>query len=265
MNKTPNKLREKLANGHCATGTAVVSWSPAVVDVAGLAGLDYLRIDTEHAWRKDETLEQLIRAAIMRGVVPIVRVDRDDPYLVRKALEIGAGGIIVPDVSSVEQAKSVVRAAKFPPRGTRGYSSNCWSAGWGAQAGLEWVEWSNREPLIGIMVESVEAMKHVKKIMAVDGVDFALFGPADYSMSLGLGAPNTQDDRVQKAIVRTIAAAHEAGKHVSLGVGTDPENIRKFFELGIDMLELGSDLGVVRASWREATAAVAEIIAAYRG
>ncbi len=259
MDRAPNKLREKLATGDCVNGAAVFSWSPYVVDVAGTAGLDYLRIDTEHAWRKDEAIEHLIRAAIMGGVVPIVRVDRDDPYLVRKALEIGAGGIIVPDVSSVEQAESVVRAAKFPPRGARGYAGNCWSAGWGAQAGREWVEWSDREPMIGVMIESVDAVKHVRKIMAVDGVDFALFGPADYSMSLGLGAPNADDERVQEAISKTIEAAHESGKYVSLGVGTNPANIKKYVELGIDMLELGSDLSIVRASWAEASTVVASL------
>ena len=91
MDRTANKLREKLATGGCVTGAAVFSWSPYVVDVAGTAGLDYLRIDTEHAWRKDETIEHLIRAAIRGGGGPIVRVDRDDPYLVRKALEIEIG------------------------------------------------------------------------------------------------------------------------------------------------------------------------------
>jgi 4-hydroxy-2-oxoheptanedioate aldolase len=264
MEREPNKLRETLANGLCATGTAVFSWSPYVVDVVGLSGLDYLRIDNEHAWRQDGTLEHLIRAAILGGVVPIVRIDRDNPYLVRKALEIGAGGIIVPDVCSVEEAESVVRAAKFPPRGTRGYSGNCWSAGWGARAGAEWIKWSDSEPMIGIMIESVEAMERIDEIMAVDGIDFVLFGPADYSMSLGLGAPNAQDERVQAALANTVAAARNAGKHVSLGVGTEPARIKQYMDLGIDMLELGNDLGIVRATWDRATSAVAKIMAARR-
>lgn len=260
MDRSPNKLREKLNSGRCATGAAIFSWSPYVVDAAALAGLDYIRIDTEHAWRQDGTLEQLIRAAALGGIVPIVRIDRDNPYLVRKALEIGAGGIIVPDVCSTEEAEGVVRAAKFPPHGTRGYSGNCWSAGWGARSGAQWIQWSNREPLIGIMIENVEAMKRIDAILAVEGVDFVLFGPADYAMSLGLGAPDAQDERVQAAIAATVAAAHRAGKYVALVVGTDPENIKKYVELGIDMLELGNDLGVVRAIWDRA-AAVADAIA----
>jgi len=261
VDRKPNKLREKLAKGQRVVGAAVYSWSPSVVDVIGSVGLDYLRIDTEHAWPRDGQLEPLIRAAIMGGVVPIVRIDRDNPYLARKALEIGAGGIVVADVCSVEQAESVVQSAKFPPRGIRGYSSNCWSAGWGAAAGAEWVQWSNREPMIGVMIENVAAMQSIDGILAVDGVDFALFGPADYSMSLGLGAPVPRDDRVQAAIEATAQAAHDAGKYFSLVVGTDPINIEKYIHVGVDMLELGNDLGIVRAIWTSTRAAVESISA----
>lgn len=252
-----NAVRAKLAAGRRVAGSVVYSWSPAVADVAGFAGLDYLRIDTEHAWRRDSSLEALIRAAIQGGVVPIVRVDRDDPYLVRKVLELGAGGIIVPDVCSAEEAESVVRAAKFPPRGERGYSGNCWSAGWGAHAGEGWVSWSNREPLIGVMIENIEAMDRIDAIVAVDGVDFVLFGPADFSMSLGLPAPKASDPRVQAAIEKTIEAAHSAGKFVSLGVGTDSDDIRRQAKRGVDMLELGNDLGLLRSAWKAAVSTLA--------
>ena len=256
MNIQPNALRKKLAAGKCAAGAAVFSWSPNVIDAAVIAGLDYIRIDTEHAWRKDDSLEHLIRAAVAGGIVPIVRVDRDDPYLVRKALEIGAGGIIVPDVCTVQQARSVVQAAKFPPLGNRGLSRNCWSAAWGATPADEWVQWSNREPMIGIMIENVEAMSSIDAIVAVDGIDFVLFGPADFSMSLGLAAPDANDARVQAAISTTASAVREQGKHFSLGVGTDPATIERYMGLGVDMLELGNDLGILRASWARAKTAV---------
>ncbi|NQV86942.1 MAG: hypothetical protein HQ492_07695 [Woeseiaceae bacterium] len=262
MDRHANQIRKKLAEGHRVFGAAVFSWSPYVIDVAASAGLDYIRIDTEHAWPRDGKLEQLIRAAIMGGIVPIVRVDRDNLVLVRKVLEIGAGGVIVPDVRSIEQAKSIVEEAKFPPHGKRGYSSNCWSADWGASGGAEWVEWSNREPMIGIMIENVDAMQSIDEILAVDGVDFALFGPSDYAMSLGLGAPKANDDGVQQAINATIRAAHKAGKHIALGVGTDPSTIEKYVGRGIDMLELGNDLGIVRENWKKAKAAAESISSA---
>lgn len=252
MDLSPNTLRKKLAGGHRALGAALFSWSPNVVDVAGIAGLDYVRIDTEHAYRRDNMLEQLVRAANMGNIVPIVRIDKGDPTLARKVLEIGAGGIVVPDICTVDEAEAVVRAAKFPPMGDRGYSSNCWSADWGAKSGEEWVLWSNREPMIGIMIENAAAMNSLDGILAVDGLDFVLFGPADYSMSLGLGAPMPRDERVQSAIDEIVSAAHKAGKYVSLSVGTDAAVIEKNLARGIDMLELGTDLGLIRAVWESA-------------
>jgi 4-hydroxy-2-oxoheptanedioate aldolase len=248
----PNALRQKLVNGHRAMGAAVFSWSPNVIDVAASAELDYVRIDTEHAFRRDNMLEQLVRAANLGNIVPIVRIDKGDPYLARKVLEIGAGGIIVPNICTPTEAQAVVRSAKFPPDGDRGYSSNCWSADWGANSGEEWVLWSNREPMIGIMIESVAAMDALEDILAVDGIDFVLFGPADFSMSLGLGAPRPQDARVLSAIKETVRAAHNVGKFVSLGIGTNQDNIKSHLALGIDMLELGNDLGIIRAAWADA-------------
>lgn len=260
MDLSPNRLREKLANGQRALGTAVYSWSPNVVDVIANAGLDFIRIETEHAYRRDNMLEQLVRAANAGNIVPIVRIDKGDPYLARKVLEIGAGGIVVPNVCTVDEARAVVRAAKFPPVGDRGYSSSCWSAGWGEQSGEEWVRWSDREPMIGIMIENVAAMNSLDDIVAVEGVDFVLFGPADYAMSLGLGAPMPEDERIQSAIDRTIRAAHDAGVYVSLGAGTDQSSIKKCHDRGIDMLEIGNDLGIVHATLKNARS-IAESIA----
>ncbi len=245
----PNKVRDKLLNNQLVTGSVVYSWSPNVMDAAGLAGLDFMRIDNEHAWRQDSSAEHLIRAAVSADVMPIMRVDRDNPYLVRKALEIGAGGIIVPDVNSPAQAEEVVKAAKFPPWGIRGYSSNCWSAGWGTAGGADWVKWSNTEPMIGVMIESVGAMDCVEEILAVDGLDFVLFGPADYSMSLGLGKPAKNDERVQEALQKTIAAAHKVNKHVMFNPGVDSDEIKRYIDMGVTMLELGNDLGIIHSVW----------------
>ena len=116
------------------------------------------------------------------------------------------------DIHSVEETEAVVRAAKFPPRGTRGYSGNCRAGGWGTLAGADWVEWSDREPMIGVMVEHVSAMDCINEMLAVEDLDFVLFGPADYSMSLGLRKPAKNDEDVQSALKRTIAAARRSGR-----------------------------------------------------
>ncbi|MHC4714587.1 MAG: HpcH/HpaI aldolase family protein [Planctomycetota bacterium] len=249
MKREPNRLRRKLAAGSPVIGSVIYSWSPNVMEAAGYAGLDFMRIDNEHAWRQDSSAESLMRAADVVGVDAILRIDKENPYLVRKALEIGAGGIIVPNVYSVEAAENVIRAAKFPPRGIRGYSGSCRSGGWGSRAGAEWIDWSDAEPMIGVMIEDERAMSCVDGILAVDGLDFVLFGPSDYSMSLGLRRPAKNSDEVQGALKKTIAAAKAAGKHVMLGVGTSVEDINRYIEMGVTILEIGNDLGILRAFW----------------
>ncbi|MBD3289087.1 hypothetical protein GF337_09805 [candidate division KSB1 bacterium] len=249
MLRNPNKVREKLVNGEPVIGTVAYTWSPTVMEVAGIAGLDFVRIDCEHAWRQDEMADHLIRAAALSGVVPIMRIDRGSPYLAMKAFEIGAGGIIAVDIDTPEDAEAVVKQSKFPPIGTRGYSGQCWSGGWGAKAGKEWIEWSDRELLVGVMIESPEAIKNVEEIMAIEGVDFALYGPADYSMSLGLRYPQRNHPEIKDGLTKTIAAAQKFNKSVCYGVGTDLEQITKFKEMGLTMFELGSDIAVLRKTW----------------
>jgi 4-hydroxy-2-oxoheptanedioate aldolase len=251
MINKPNKLREKLANGLPAMGTVIYSWSPVVMELAGLAGMDFVRIDNEHAWRQDSSAEQLVRAANMMDVVAIMRVDRDNPYLIRKALEIGAGGILVPDIKDAKETEAVVKASKFPPMGTRGYSGQNWSGGWGFRAGKAWIEWSNSEPMIGVMIENPEALKNIDSILQVEGLDFILFGPADFSMSIGLGSPQKDHPKVQEAIQITIDAAKKAKIPAALGVGHNIEEIKKYKAMGYSILELGSDLSMLKTGWEK--------------
>ena len=260
MGLKANKLRAKLNDGHLVCGSVIYSWSPAIMDQAGFAGLDFIRIDSEHTWRQDGAMEDIVRAALAAAVAPVLRVDRENPYLIRKALEIGAEGIIVPDARSVEDVKDVVRASKFPPRGIRGYGSNSVAGGWGTEPGLEWVEWSDREPMIGIMIEHVEVMDRLDDIFAVDGLDFALFGPSDYSMSLGVGTGlGVDDERIVDAVSKTCAAAKKAGKHVMLGLGMDAATVKRYADIGVTMMEMGNDAALVREAWTVAAKTVAAL------
>lgn len=246
--RKPNKVRAKLNAGQCVMGSAIYSYSPNVVEAAGYAGIDFLRIDTEHAWRRDDSLDNMIRAAVISDVVPIVRVDRDDPYVIRKALELGAGGIVVPHVTTVKDVEDVVRASKFPPLGIRGYAGMSPAGEWGARPGAEYKKWSDTEPMIGVMIESVKAMDCIDEMLAVEGLDYVLFGPGDYSMSLGLDAPQKDHPDVQAGLRRTCEAAKKVGKHVMFGVGMNDAGIEKCAEIGVTMFEFSHDVALVRTA-----------------
>lgn len=253
----PSKLKEVLEKGEVALGTAVFSCSPAVVEVAGYSGLDFIRVDNEHSWRRDESMENMIRAAYIADITPILRVDKGDPYVIRKALEIGAGGVIVPDITTKEEAEEAVKAAKFPPRGTRGYSSLCFSGRWGERAGEDWVNWSDNETLVGMMIENEEAITTLDAILSLDGLDFVLFGPSDYSMSLGLRGPQKSHPKVQDALKKTIEIVSKYNKPVAIGVGQPwEEEAKKYIDLGCRMIEIGHDVVVLRSIWKDLSTAI---------
>lgn len=246
--RKPNKVRAKLKAGQCVMGSASYSYSPNVVEAAGYAGIDFLRIDTEHAWRRDDSLDNMIRAALISDVVPIVRVDRDDPYVIRKALELGAGGIVVPHCTSVKDVEDVVQASKFPPMGIRGWAGMCPAGEWGGRPGADYKKWSDTEPMIGVMIESVKAMDCIDEMLAVEGLDYVLFGPGDYSMSLGLDAPKKDHPDVQAGLRRTCEAARKAGKHVMFGVGMNDAGIEEAAQVGVTMFEFSHDVAIVRSA-----------------
>jgi len=257
MELKQNKLKKILKEGKVAFGTCIYSFSPNLVELAGYCGLDFCRIDNEHAWRQDAILEHMMRAGVIGDIVPLVRIDRDNPYLIRKVLEIGAGGIIIPDIENAEEVKKAVSAAKFPPYGTRGYSSLCFSAGYGTKAAREWIRWSNEETLVGVMIENPEAIKNINSIMAVEGLDFVLFGSSDYSISIGLPGPNKNNPEVQDAIKRTIEAANKYGKYVMIGVSSPwDKEAEKYIKLGCRMIEIGHDYTVLREVWQKTLKAI---------
>jgi 4-hydroxy-2-oxoheptanedioate aldolase len=248
----PNKLKEILAEGKVAYGTCMTALSPSLVELAGFAGYTWCRIDTEHNWRR-EIVEQMVRAAVVGDIVPIVRIDKDDPYAIRKVLEIGAAGFIVPAINTAEEVQEIIRAAKFPPKGDRGFSGLCSSAKYGLVPADEWVKWSNEETMVGVMIETKKAVENIEEIMSVEGLDFVLFGPADYSVAIGLGKPAKNDPLVQEAIKKTIAAGNKHHVSVMLGIAP-PWNVeaKKYTEMGIKLIEVGHDYSILSRAWKEA-------------
>jgi 4-hydroxy-2-oxoheptanedioate aldolase len=244
-----NKLKRILEEGKIAVGTAFYSFSPALVETAGYCGLDFCRIDNEHAWRQDETLEHMLRAATISDIVALPRVD-GNPELIRKVLEAGAWGFVAPHVLTEADVAKIVRAAKFPPQGERGYGSLCFSGRWGTGSGKEWIEWSNEETMVGVMIEDYRAVERIEEIMAVDGLDFILFGPADYSVSIGLPTQTTHP-KVMEGLQKTIDAANRHEKYVMKGVGYPwRENAKKYIEMGCHLIELGHDVSILSTMWK---------------
>ncbi len=251
--KRVNRLKQTLAEGKIALGTCVDSYSPAAVEAVGYGGLDWVRVDNEYSWRRDESMENMMRAAALVGITGMIRVEKGDPYLISKALQSGAGAILVSDIASYEEALAVVNASKFPPKGHRGYSGFSFAGHWGADSGKEWVEWCDQELMVGVMIENEQVVGQIDKVMAIEGLDYCLFGPSDYSMSIGLRSTQKDHPMVQDAIKRAADAAAKYKKAIAIGIGEPYEaEAKKYMDIGFRIIEVGHELGILRSVYKKA-------------
>jgi len=151
----------------------------------------------------------------------------------------------------------VVKAAKFAPKGIRGFSSFSISGKWGSEGGEDWVIWSDAKLLVGVMIENTQIMDQIDRVFAIEGIDYCLFGPADFSMSLGLRSAKKNHPKVQDAIKRTVEAAAKHGKAVGIGIGEPwKEEAQKYIELGCRIIEIGHELAILKSAYASAASAI---------
>jgi 4-hydroxy-2-oxoheptanedioate aldolase len=201
--------------------------SPAVVEMCGHAGFDFVIIDNEHGPASIETTEHLIRAARCANIIPIVRTL--EPEILR-ILDIGASAIQVPQVNTAEQARRIVAAAKYPPVGNRGAAFSPRAAGYGFFGGAAHAKASNEGLGVILMIETREALDNLDEILTVPGIDALFIGPNDLSFSMGYSGDQKHTDVVGAidSAIKKIAR----GK-VAAGLMTIPlEDQRKYVGLG---------------------------------
>lgn len=256
MNRT-NKFKQVMNDGHVAVGTCLDSYSPAAVEVAAYSGMDFCRIDNEYSWRRDEGMEHMLRAAALAGVTPMVRVEKGDGYLISKVFQSGAQAVLVSDINNYDEALAVVKASKFAPNGHRGMSTYSFAGRWGTTTAQEFADWGDTELMVGIMVENEQVIAQLDQIFAIDGLDYGFFGPADFSMSLGLRAVKKNHPQVRDAIKKASDAAAKHGKVMGIGI-SEPwtDEATKYIAMGYRFVEIGHELGILRAALSSAAAGI---------
>ncbi len=195
MNKRfANPIKEKLAAGGTAWGSATMGPTALAAKFTASTGVDFVWIDTEHASYGAESIELVPPVVRQSGAVPMVRVAALDPALIKKALDVGAQAVMVPQVNNAAEAKRAVEYAKYPPVGTRGVSPM-----WTFYNDVDWKDYlpqANDEILIVVQVESPEGVRELEAIAQVEGVDVVLAGPMDLSAAFGhigqIGHPEVQ-------------------------------------------------------------------------
>lgn len=239
-----NKLKEKMKT-RPVFGMTIYSNCPQFIECLGYAGFDFAFIDAEHCPWETTDLHEAILAARLSGVSPLVRVTEPDMIQIRKALEMGAEGVIVPHVRTMEDMKTCVRAAKFPPKGRRGFDTTVRAAQFGMGLdGQEFVKTANETELVIPMCEDFEFNDQMAELMAVEGVDAINFGPADYSMSTntptGYDMKNSSTDDV---LMRIVELARPRGIGIMApAVPPTLENAERLIGKGVNMVIMGSDI-----------------------
>jgi 4-hydroxy-2-oxoheptanedioate aldolase len=203
-------LKRRLLAGQTLLGGLVRLPAETLVELAGVAGLDYVVLDCEHGPADLVAAQHHIAAAEAYGLDVLVRVAPDDPDLVLRVLDLGATGILVPHVDTPEDARRAVAAAHYPPRGGRGFATYSRAGRYGQVTIAEHLAGAAERTLVAVMAETPAACANAPELLAVDGVDAVMMGPADLSVAMGSTA-GAADPAVRAATERVREAARASG------------------------------------------------------
>lgn len=235
-------LRERVLAGEITVGAFANLGAPLSTELLGRAGFDWLVIDLEHGAASEADLLPNILAAKATPTTAIVRPQSAERLRIGRALDLGADGIMVPRLETVEEVREAVSYLRFPPAGVRGVALMTRGAGFGevAHAGVAGLN----DPIVGVFqVESGKAVENAREIAAIDGVDVLFVGPADLSHTLGI--PGRFDDPTFTDALKVVAeAAAASGKAAGILLWKATE-LARFVELGYRFVGLGSDGGSV--------------------
>lgn len=256
----PNQVKRKLQAGEAVFGTMISDLrSPTVIQMLAYAGYDFVFIDMEHGPYDMETVADLIRVARLSGIAPFVRVpDLSYPFLARP-LDAGAQGLMIPRVETRQQVEYIVDCMRYPPVGSRGCSVNKGHNDFRSEPAETFCPTANGEVMVIVQIERVAAINDIEGLLSVPGVDAAVIGPNDLSLSLGVSS-NPMTPAIVEAIGKVAAAGAKYGVHTGIHVG-DLEVIRYWAERGMRILAHSSGLGFLSAGANESVASLREIAA----
>lgn len=209
-----HETKARLAAGECVYGCFTRYPDAGIAELVALQGFDFLVFDAEHGTVEPRDCEGLVRAAELRGPLPLVRVPANQPHVILRYLDTGALGVHVPLVGSAEEAEAAVRAVKYPPRGSRGLAG-VRAASYGTVPLDAYTAGANAATLVVIQIETRGALEQVDEIAAVEGVDVIFVGPTDLSQAFGLTG-QTSHPRLEEAYDAIAAAV--AASPAALGV-----------------------------------------------
>ncbi|MDR1178930.1 MAG: hypothetical protein LBK44_00365 [Spirochaetales bacterium] len=233
-----NKLKETLARGGAALGT-FVNWEiPDVVEIIALAGFDFVVLDNEHGPLTHASSQNLIRAAELRGITPIVRVPDACESTILHVLDVGAHGIQVPQVNDAGTAQTIVSRAKYKPSGLRGVAFPR-SADFGLADLSKYFDHENNQVMIITHCENTACLENLEAICQVPEIDVVFLGPYDMSQSMGITG-QVSHPRIQEAARKVVDTTKKYGKAAGIFAGSG-EAAKEFVRQGFQYITVGTD------------------------
>ncbi len=250
-------FKQMLAQGKRPVGTWSDGNSNTLIEVAGMVGFDFIILDNEHGCHNSPSLVDCVRTAESALIPPIVRVP--GPVVedfIKKALDMGAAGVLVPNVANREQALLAVRYSKFAPIGNRGACPYLRSNDYALKYGTEdYYTRANAEVSLILLIENQDAVNNIDEILAVEGIDALLFGRVDLAVSMGIPG-QIGHPLIHEAIESVSQKAKQKGIPVGI-VGFGREDTVRWAHSGkMDFVTVGGDIGILIAAYQEELAAI---------
>jgi len=246
-----NRLKERLADKKYIVGPFLKLPSPAVVEIMGIAGFDYVIIDCEHGPLNILAAEDMVRAAHLAGISAVIRVGENNAGMISRALDIGADAVQVPQICSKKDAEDLLQAAKYFPAGERGVCRYVRAAKYSAVEKNEYFKKANQESMVIIHIEGQEGINNLDEIISVDGIDIVFIGPYDLSQSLGLPG-QVNHPLVEEKMRAVVEKARKNGKYVGTFVD-DVETGNKWIKLGVQYISYSVDVGIIYNACKDIT------------
>ena len=246
-----NRLRDLMRKGEPTLGTRVLIVWPGVTELIGYTGVyDYVEFVSEYAPYDLHDLDNLARAAELVGISSMIKIDQEPrSYIAERAMAAGIQNFLFADIRTVKDAEEAVRAVRAEPRGISGYRMDRRVGYVGSLASAADVVKMCDDAVVALMIEKKAAVENLEEILSVEGIDMVQFGPADYSISIGLpgetGHPNVKE--AELATIRT-ALKMDVAPRAEIG---GAENAKRYIELGVRNFSLNTDVRILYDWWKK--------------
>ena len=239
------KKEEKSKTRMLGIGTWISAGSPVVTEIISMMVFDWLLFDLEHGFMQEQDVLPNLMAVRNKNTKVIVRISEFSSGLIARVLDWGASGIMMPHVSSPEEAARVVKAMRYPPQGNRGFSASSRSLNYGFDTLEGW-----ESPLCIVQIENYEGINNASSIAAVEGVDMLFVGPRDLQLDLSVRKNANERIAYTDALKATAEAAAATGKQGGILVSPG-EDMSELQSMGFSAFAIGSDLAVLRAGYKK--------------